>query len=80
MIVTQCTTQEAVKALFNQLPYSEPKRIALIGGGCSVASEAIAEISQHFGMMQVILDAIIITKESQEYTGLENLYTNTSTL
>ena len=42
-------------ALFKQLPYSEPKRIALIGGGCSVASESIADISHHFNVMQVIV-------------------------
>ena len=49
----QCHRAHAIRALFQQLPYSEPKRIALIGGGCSVASESTAEISQHFNMLQV---------------------------
>ena len=52
-IYTQCHRPQAIRALFNQVPYSEPKRIALIGGGCSVASEPIAEVSQYFKLLQV---------------------------
>ena len=51
--VLQCNRRRAIKALFSQVPYSEPKRIALVGGGCSVASEAIAEVSYHFNITQV---------------------------
>ena len=53
IIMMQCHRPQAIRALFKQVPYSVPKRIALIGGGCSVASEPTAEISQHFNMMQV---------------------------
>ena len=49
----QCHRPQAIHALFNQVPFTEPKRIALIGGGCSVASESTAEISHHFNLMQV---------------------------
>lgn len=50
---TQCHRPQAIRALFEQVPYSTPKRIALMGGGCSVASEPTAEISHHFNIMQV---------------------------
>ena len=50
----QCYRPQAIRALFKQIPYAKPKRIALIGGGCSVASESTAEISQYFNLMQVI--------------------------
>ena len=49
----QCQRQQAIKALFKQIPYAQPKRIALIGGGCSTASEPTVEISQYFNLMQV---------------------------
>ena len=58
----QCHRPQAIRALFKQVPYSVPKRIALIGGGCSVASEPTAEISQHFNMMQV---RVLISKEGE---------------
>ena len=49
----QCQRQQAIKALFKQIPYAQPKRIALIGGGCSIASEPTVEISQYFNLVQV---------------------------
>ena len=49
----QCRRQHAIEAFYEQVPYSEPKRVALIGGGCSVATESIAETSHHFNLMQV---------------------------
>ena len=49
----QCHRPQAIRALFKQVPYSTPKRVALMGGGCSVASEPTAEISHHFNIMQV---------------------------
>ena len=51
--ICQCNRQHSIKALFDQVPYSEPKRIALIGGGCSVATEAIAQVSYYFNITQV---------------------------
>ena len=52
-IYMQCYRPQAIRALFNQVPFTEPKRVALIGGGCSIASESTAEISHHFNLMQV---------------------------
>ena len=49
----QCHRPYAIRALFKQVPEAEPKRIALIGGGCSLATEPTAEISPHFNIMQV---------------------------
>ena len=49
----QCNRPQAIRALFKQIPYAKPKRIALIGGGCSVASESTVDISQYFNLMQV---------------------------
>ena len=51
----QCHRPQAIRALFSQVPFTEPKRIALIGGGCSVASESTAEISHHFNLLQVYI-------------------------
>ena len=55
MHTQQCHRPQAIRALFKQVPYSTPKRTALMGGGCSVASEPTAEISHHFNIMQASL-------------------------
>lgn len=55
IIMIQCHRPQAIRALFDQVPFTEPKRIALIGGGCSIASESTAEISHHFNLMQVAI-------------------------
>ena len=54
LFLLQCHRPHAIRAFFKQVPYSEPRRIALIGAGCSVASEATAEISHNFNLIQVI--------------------------
>ena len=64
----QCHRPYAIRALFKQFPEEEPKRIALIGGGCSLATEPTAEISPHFNIMQVIMYYISIFAVDCFYT------------
>ena len=48
----QCNRTVAFSALFNQV-FVEPTKLALIGSGCSVATEPSAEISQFYNITQV---------------------------
>ena len=48
----QCNRMIAFNALFNQM-LLEPTKVALIGSGCSVATEPTAEVSQFYNITQV---------------------------
>ena len=48
----QCNRTIAFNALFNQM-LLEPTKVALIGSGCSVATEPTAEVSQFYNVTQV---------------------------
>ena len=48
----QCNRTEALDGLFTQL-WTGPKKLALLGAGCSVATEPTAEISHYYNIAQV---------------------------
>ncbi len=48
----QCSRGTSLDAFFRDFQ-SEPTNIALVGCGCSVATEAVAEISHHWNISQV---------------------------
>lgn len=50
----QCNRGESLGSFFSDfLPESDPAKIALIGCGCSVATEPVAEISHQWNISQV---------------------------
>ena len=51
-IILQCNRTIAFNALFNQMLLG-PTKVALIGSGCSVATEPTAEVSQYYNLTQV---------------------------
>ena len=51
----QCDKKAALDGLFTQLFQPPQEKVALIGSGCSVATEATAEISHYFNITQVML-------------------------
>ena len=48
----QCNRTESLNALHYQVLH-EPKKLAVIGSGCSVATEPAAEVSHYFNITQV---------------------------
>ena len=50
----QCHRTTALDSLFTQLR-EEPTKIAAMGAGCSVATEATAEVSHYYNITQVII-------------------------
>ena len=48
----QCDRTVASKESLAQV-LNEPKKLALIGSGCSVATEPVAELSSYFNISQV---------------------------
>ena len=56
----QCNRGQSLGAFFGDfLPEADPVKIALIGCGCSVATEPVAEISHQWNISQV-LNSIVI--------------------
>ena len=49
----QCNRTAALDGLFKQLFQSPQEKVALIGSGCSVATEATAEISHYYNITHV---------------------------
>ena len=52
-IIIQCNRTESLNAL-HSLIFREPKKLAVIGSGCSVATEPTAEVSHYYNVTQVI--------------------------
>ena len=50
---TQCNRTAALDGLFKQLFQPPQEKVALIGSGCSVATEATAEISHYYNITHV---------------------------
>ena len=48
----QCNRTVSLDALHSQI-FHEPKKLAVIGAGCSVATEPTAEISHYYNITQV---------------------------
>ena len=53
----QCNTTAALDGFFTQLLQPPQNKLALIGSGCSVATEATAQIAHYYNIIQVYLDA-----------------------
>lgn len=49
----QCNRTVALDVFFDQI-ISEPTKLAVMGSGCSVATEPTAEISHYYNISQVI--------------------------
>ena len=58
--ILQCNRTIAFNALFNQMLLG-PTKVALIGSGCSVATEPTAEVSQFYNITQVGHDEKTVT-------------------
>ena len=48
----QCDHTVALKSFFDMI-LNEPTKLAIVGGGCSVATEPVAEISHYYNITQV---------------------------
>ena len=61
--ILQCNRTVSLKALHTQI-INPPTKIAAIGSGCSIATEASAEVSHFYNITQVIISTshIIIIK------------------
>ena len=49
----QCNRRQSLDAFFDDFLQSGPVNIALVGCGCSVATEPVAEISHRWNISQV---------------------------
>ena len=56
----QCHRATSLRQFFQSVPSSDPPVLALLGSGCSVATEPVAEIIHHWNISQV---TIIIQQE-----------------
>ena len=52
LFYVQCNRTLSFDALHSQILH-EPKKVAIIGSGCSVATEAAAEVSHYYNITQV---------------------------
>ena len=52
----QCNRTESLEALFSQILY-KPTKLAVIGSGCSVATEPTAEVSHFYNISHVSFEA-----------------------
>ena len=48
----QCNRTISLDVLYSQLLH-EPRKLAIIGGGCSIATEPTAEVSHYYNITQV---------------------------
>ena len=51
----QCNTTAALDGFFTQLTQPPQNKLALIGSGCSVATEATAQIAHYHNVIQVAI-------------------------
>ena len=49
----QCTRSDSLDVFFKDILFSSVPKIAVIGCGCSTATEPVAEISHHWNITQV---------------------------
>ena len=54
LTMMQCNHSVALKSFFHQVVWNEPVKLALIGSGCSVATEPTADISHFYNITQVL--------------------------
>ena len=54
LTMMQCNHSVALKSFFHQVVWNEPVKLALIGAGCSVATEPTADISHFYNITQVL--------------------------
>ena len=53
LIILQCTRTDSLDAFFNDTQFSAVPKIAVIGCGCSTATEPVAEISHYWNITHV---------------------------
>ena len=78
----QCHRTTALDSLFTQLREG-PTKIAVIGAGCSVATEATAEVSHYYNITQVynyIHRLTIVCSQTAIVHGCKHSYALTSNL
>ena len=51
----QCTRSDSLDVFFEDILFSVVPKIAVIGCGCSTATEPVAEISHHWNITQVYI-------------------------
>ena len=66
---SQCHRSSSLDAFFNDVLQSPPVKLAVIGCGCSVATEPVAEISHRWNISQVYLH------EVQSHTCIQGIAT-----
>ena len=57
-VPTQCKRTPAIDQFFRQFEANETTKIAAIGGGCGVSTEAVAEISHYWQVPMVRCNTI----------------------
>ncbi len=62
-ILLQCDRTMALDSFFTQVG-TDPVKVALLGSGCSVATEPTAEISYYFNLVQVSFPSHLVCSNS----------------
>ena len=52
--ILQCTRTDSLEVFFKDIQNINEPKIVVVGCGCSVATEPVAEISHHWNISQVI--------------------------
>ncbi len=55
----QCNRQTSHAAFFTQM-FQPPVKLGIIGAGCSVATEAVAEVAYYYNLTQVCMYQLAI--------------------
>ena len=58
MTIFQCSRTDSLAAFFKDIESEAVPKIAVVGCGCSVATEPVAEISHYWNIPQVLLSTI----------------------
>ena len=58
-MLLQCHHDRSVDAYLHGMFADPPRKLAIVGCGCSVATEPVAELSHHWNISQVRLDVYV---------------------
>ena len=68
VFIIQCHRGRSLDTYFQGIFMETPVKLAVVGCGCSVATEPVAEISHQWNISQVSKDGMIIDKvQTREY-------------
>ena len=76
-IIMQCDRTRSLDQFFATVAQADPPVLGLLGCGCSVASEPVAEIIHHWNISQVSknsIDYIDVTVICDDYIQLLNVH------